>query len=126
MRYADAILEIIRTADSHMSAEQIFLALKQTYPSVVLATVYNNLSSLHQQGLIRKISWEGCPDRYDRTARHDHLVCRRCGDLADLALPDLTDQLVRQVGQPIEGYDLKVAYLCPRCQEEQRPSRPSF
>ena len=44
MRYANAILEIVNTSYAHMTAEQIFLALKQLYPSVVLATVYNNLN----------------------------------------------------------------------------------
>ena len=83
--------------------------------AVVLATVYNNLNSLYQQGKIRKISLEGWPDRYDRNTRHDHLVCRCCGRLSDLYLSDLTAQLEQQVAFPIEGYDLKLQYLCPEC-----------
>ena len=106
MRYGQVILELINSSDSHMTAEQIFLTLKQTYPSVVLATVYNNLNDLHQQGKIRKISVEGYPDRFDKTARHDHLVCRRCGRLSDLYLSDLTAELEKQVGFVIDGYDL--------------------
>ena len=53
MRYGEKILELICTSGTsgvHMTAEQIFLALKKEYPSVVLATVYNNLNSLYQQG----------------------------------------------------------------------------
>ena len=50
MRYGDLILEIIQQNDTHMTAEQIFFKLKNQYPSVVLATVYNNLNSLYQQG----------------------------------------------------------------------------
>ena len=119
MRYGERILEIINTADSHMTAEQVFLTLKQTYPSVALATVYNNLNSLYLQGKIRKISWEGCPDRYDKNTRHDHLVCRRCGKLSDIKLPDITDQLEQRAGFSIDGYDLKVQYLCPQCRAEQ-------
>lgn len=115
MRYEKSILEIIHSADAHMTAEQIFLALKQDYPSVVLATVYNNLNNLYQQGKIRKISVEGRPDRYDRNTRHDHLVCRRCGGLMDIHLSDLTAALEQQVGFSIEGYDLKIQYLCPQC-----------
>lgn len=81
MRYEKSILELVNTSNSHMTAEQVFFALKQNYPSVVLATVYNNLNHLCQQGRIRKISVEGCPDRYDKQIRHDHLVCRRCAAL---------------------------------------------
>ncbi|WP_273524642.1 Fur family transcriptional regulator [Mailhella massiliensis] len=119
MRYEKSILDIVHTANTHMTAEQVFLALKQRFPSVVLATVYNNLNSLLQQGKIRKISVEGRADRYDGNTRHDHLVCLRCGELQDISLADITAELERQTGFPIEGYDLKVRYLCPRCRKEQ-------
>lgn len=118
MRYEKSILDIICSTGSHMTAEQVFFALKQMYPSVVLATVYNNLNSLYRQGKLRKISVEGYPDRYDKNTRHDHLVCRRCGGLSDIHLSDLTAELERQTGFSIDGYDLKVQYLCPRCRAE--------
>lgn len=120
MRYAESVLEMIYKSDAHMTAEQVFLALKQQYPSVVLATVYNNLNSLYQQGKIRKISLEGYPDRYDKLIRHDHLFCRRCGKLSDIYLSDITGELERQIGFSIEGYDLKIQYFCPQCRAEQR------
>lgn len=119
MRYGESILNIINTSAQHMTAEQVFLALKQTYPSVVLATVYNNLNRLYQQGRIRKISVEGYPDRYDKTVRHDHLICRCCGKLSDIFLSDITAQLEQQMGCAIDGYDLKIQYLCPQCRAEQ-------
>ena len=56
----------------------IFLILKKKEPKVVLATVYNNLNMLCDKELIRKISLEGSPDRYDRKRRHDHLVYYNC------------------------------------------------
>ncbi len=114
-RYGRSILEIINTAQEHMTAEQVFFSLKKKFPAVVMATVYNNLNSLYQQGKIRKISVEGYADRYDKNTRHDHLVCRRCGKLTDLSLSDLTAELERQVGFKIEVYDLKIHHLCPEC-----------
>ena len=119
MKYANSILKIINASEEHLTAEQIFLILKQIHPSVVLATVYNNLNNLYQQGQIRKISLEGCPDRYDKNTRHDHLVCRKCGKLSDVYLSDITSELEQQIGLSIEGYDLKVQYLCPQCRSKQ-------
>lgn len=119
MRYESKTLEIISSSHAHMTAEQVFFTLKQEYPGVVLATVYNNLNSLCQQGKIRKISVEGCPDRFDKNTRHDHLVCRRCGRLSDIYLSDFTQELEQQMGFAIEGYDLKIQYLCPQCRAEQ-------
>lgn len=125
MRYADCILKMIQTSTAHMTAEQVFLALKQVYPAIVLATVYNNLNMLCQQGKIRKISVEGQPDRYDKNTRHDHLVCRCCGGLSDIYLSDITEQLEQQTGFSIEGYDLKIQYLCPQCRAKQEAHSPA-
>lgn len=61
-KYGKKILEIVSSSRSHMTAEEIFDALRQTYPTVVLATVYNNLNRLWQDDLIRKVSVEGMPD----------------------------------------------------------------
>lgn len=122
-KYAQKILELIDESNDHLTAEQIFLRLKEQCPKVVLATVYNNLNQLHEQGLIRKVSVEGCPDRYDKTTRHDHLVCRRCGRLSDITLPDLTGMLQEQVPEEILSYDLKISYLCPRCRGREKKSQ---
>lgn len=123
MRYADSILKIITMSTEHLTAEQIFLTLKESYPSVVLATVYNNLNSLYSQGKIRKISVDGCTDRYDKNTRHDHLVCRNCGKLYDINLPDITAEIEKSTGFSIDGYDLKVNFICPQCREKHTSHR---
>lgn len=114
-KYAKAIYEIVETSRSHMTADQIFEALRKRYPAVVLATVYNNLNKLWESGCIRKVAVEGMPDRYDRAERHDHLMCKVCGRLQDLELPDLIGQLQQQVDVPVLAYDLKLLYICEDC-----------
>lgn len=118
-KYAEKICEIIDSSYGHMTAEQIFEVLKQTYPSVVLATVYNNLNNLAEEGMIRRISIEGMTDRYDRTERHDHLVCRKCGKISDITLEDLTAQLQQQIGVELVSYDLRLIYLCEECKRKK-------
>ena len=122
-KYANKICEIVSASREHMTAEQIFQALRQTYPTVVLATVYNNLNKLWAAGLVRKISLQGMPDRYDRVERHDHLVCRGCGRLLDIDLTDLTRQLQEQTDVPILAYDLKLIYLCDDCKQKLQRER---
>lgn len=117
-KYADCILEIINKSYEHMTAEQVFFELKKMYPGVVLATVYNNLNTLHGEGLIRRLSVEGSPERYDRIQRHDHLICRKCGSLSDFNFTDLTKNLESQLGDGVLSYDLKVFYLCPDCRAD--------
>lgn len=119
-QYAKKIWEIVESSYSHMTAEQIFEELRKTYPKVVLATVYNNLNRLWAEDKIRKISVEGMPDRYDRTRRHDHLVCKKCGRLLDVDLGDLTAQLTGKAGVPILSYDLKLLYVCEECRKQSQ------
>jgi len=116
MRYEDSVLETINTSQEHLTAEQIFFRLKERYPGIAMATVYNNLNSLCRQGRIRKITIDGEPEHYDQNrTRHDHLVCAVCGRIEDIDLPDLTQTIEAHTAFPVLGYDLKIRYLCPSC-----------
>ncbi len=116
--YSTLILNIINSSDDHLTAEQIYLKLKETSSKIVLATVYNNLNTLYESKLIRKVIIEGSPDRYDKNIiRHDHLVCKQCGRLSDIVLKDLTVNLEEEIGEAILSYDLKVSYICPSCRQ---------
>ena len=117
-KYKEKILKLIQNSKEHLSAEQIFLQLKTKNEKIVLASVYNNLSKLYQEQLIRKISIEGQPDRYDRVIKHDHLVCSCCGKITDVYLSDLTQKITEQIGMPIYDYDLQIHYLCPDCKNK--------
>ena len=117
-KYEKEIYRIVNSSRDHMTAEQMFSALREVYPTVSLATIYNNLNRLWQEDLLRKVSVEGMPDRYDRIQRHDHLVCKRCGRLLDIDLGDLTAQLEEKAGISILSYDLKLMYLCENCKKK--------
>lgn len=118
-RYARRILECVNASEKHMTAEQLYLELKKTEPKLVQATVYNNLNALCREGLIRRLSIEGSPDRYDKIRKHDHLVCKNCGALSDISFDDITGSLEDQLGEGILSYDLKVFYLCPKCRRKK-------
>lgn len=115
---ARMILDVIQHANTHLTAEQIYLQLKNCDAKIVLATVYNNLNLLYKEGLIKKVSIEGHPDRFDKATKHDHLVCKSCGKLSDIRLDDLTEQLKVQLDVPILDYDLKVHYICQDCKQD--------
>ena len=119
-KYEKAIYDIVHTSHTHLTASQIFEQLKERYPNVVQATVYNNLNKLWEAGLIRKVSVEGMPDWYDTAAKHDHLICRHCRKIQDISFADLTDSLRSQLGDGFLSYDLKVYYLCPACRAQSK------
>lgn len=118
-KYRMQILSCLQQSGGHMTAEQIFLWVKRREPGIVLATVYNNLNRLCQEGVIRRISIPGQPDRYDKTAApHDHLICDRCGQLADVVFPDFLRELETKLHIHLNSYELNIHYICPDCQQK--------
>lgn len=111
---------MVSVSREHLSAGEIYNRLKGVMPRIVQATVYNNLNKLVDTGLIRKISIEGMPDRYDAAYKHDHLVCKHCGKLTDVLFEDISSSLKKQLGQDFLFYNLEVFYVCPDCQAKQR------
>ena len=112
------ILDVINDSDEHLTAEQIFFKLKSQSYKISLPTVYNNLNSLYRSRLIRKISIEGQPDKYDKYTKHDHLICQKCGKISDFNFKDLTNSLNEQLTDSIISYDLKVTYICQDCKQK--------
>lgn len=119
-KYEKAIYDIVTTSHEHLTVTQVYDRLKDRWPNVVPATVYNNLNKLWESGFIRKVSIEGVPDRYDSAQKHDHLVCKQCGKVMDISFEDLTAPLRSQLGEDFLFYDLKVYYLCPECRAAMR------
>ena len=86
-KYAEEILAAVTELQRHPTAEQVFMEMKKEHPSIAIGTVYKHLNALAEEGLLHRITESGSPDRYDRTERHDHLICSRCGKIEDIRLP---------------------------------------
>lgn len=113
------IMETIRETEGHMTAEEIFLASHKKLPSLVMATVYNNLKILVEEGKIRRLQIPGQPDRYDRNmVPHEHLVCQECGRVDDAVSIDFIPDFEKRMGIHITGYNLKLYHICEECGEK--------
>ncbi|MDT4954106.1 MAG: Fur family transcriptional regulator, peroxide stress response regulator [Acidobacteriota bacterium] len=117
----EAILQVIRESENHMTASEIFEAARRLLPSISYATVYNSLKYLKGAGLVHEISFGNGASRYDReTERHDHAVCTSCGKLVDFDLTvtkELVRAAVRKTRFKPESLHLTLRGLCPDCRE---------
>lgn len=115
-RQRKLIYDTIMESPRHMTAQEIYDAVRLRMPGMARATVYRNLGLMERDGEVRRIPRPSEPDRYDRTLTpHEHVCCPRCGALEDLELPWLLQQVEQAVGRPVSGIELSVQALCSRC-----------
>ncbi len=110
------IYDIVSNSCSHPTVEQIYFSAKEVMPSIVMATVYNNINALTEMGVIRRVSVHGEPDRYDNIkVPHEHVKCDCCGIINDVFLDDVFTKLKSLTGLNLTSYELNLHYICDNC-----------
>ena len=115
----EVVLQAIREAKEHLTANEVFDEAKKLLPTISFATVYNSLRFLKDAGHIAEIQFGNGSSRYDRmTSRHDHAICVKCGKLVDMEL-DIPSELVKIASEysqfKLESIELTLRGLCPNC-----------
>lgn len=114
------ILETVQKSKQHMTAAQVYQLARKNCPHLSLGTVYRNLNLLVDIGQLRRIGVPGEADRYDwQLETHQHLFCRRCKKVLNLAMQsDALEALVQSCpGIRAEDYNFIVTGLCPDCKQ---------
>ena len=105
----------------HPTAEDVYLIVKAEHPNISLATVYRNLNSLSEKGLIKKISLPNAKDRFDgETNEHYHVSCTECNKIFDICLAvlsQLDDEVYKKTGVYVTGHELIIKGVCPECKK---------
>ena len=115
----EVVLQVIREAEEHLTANEVFDQAKGLLPTISFATVYNSLRFLKEAGHIAEIQFGNGASRFDRiTSRHDHALCVKCGKLVDMEL-ELPEELVKFASEfsqfKLESIELTLRGLCPDC-----------
>jgi Fur family ferric uptake transcriptional regulator len=77
----DHILEVFLRQEGHVSADELYDAVRRPHPGVGRATVYRALQALVNAGLARKVDFGEGRVRYEASQgrpRHFHFVCNTC------------------------------------------------
>ncbi|MGD9629296.1 MAG: Fur family transcriptional regulator [Pyrinomonadaceae bacterium] len=115
----EVVLQVIRNAHEHLTANEVFTAAKELLPTISFATVYNSLRYLKEAGHIAEITFGNGASRYDRmTTRHDHAICTECGKLVDIEMEvpaDILKKAARQSKFKPETIEFTLRGKCPDC-----------
>jgi Fur family ferric uptake transcriptional regulator len=112
------IVNFLFEASAPVSAQQIAAGLDRT--PLDPASVYRNLETLEEIGVVRHFHAGHGPGRYVLVGagEHEYLACDRCGAIEEIDRSEL-DSLRRQVRERF-GYEVGFTHfpmvgLCPRC-----------
>lgn len=118
-----AVYRTLAESKEHPSAEMIFSQLKETFPTMSLATVYKTVDVLAEIGLVQKLNVGEDSFRYDAWVDdHSHIRCTSCGrvdDLVELDEAPIVDAARIGTDYQITGQQFYFYGICKECQKKQ-------
>jgi len=109
---------LLEAAD-HPSPEMLYERVKRDIPSVSLGTVYRNIKTFLDNGLIGEVSLHHGSLRLEaNNTPHHHLVCRSCRKMFDLPAEQVEGIRLRESlprGFQLERFVVEAHGLCAAC-----------
>jgi len=109
-----AMLRILHER-GHADIDHIYQEIKKEFLSVSLATVYKNVHTMLEAGLIEEIRIPRHKSRYEISKeRHGHFLCQRCGELYDVPQPSQLDLSLPE-GFVADTFLVMAKGVCAKC-----------
>lgn len=123
----DDIAKAFFSAGGHLSAEELYTAVKRVNPRVGYATVYRTLKLLKETGLAAERHFNDGQARYEaeeeETQHHDHIICERCGKIVEFASEEierLQEKIARFLGFAVSRHRMELYGICAECREGRK------
>ena len=125
------VLVLLENEEDHLSAEDVFLLVKEKAPEIGLATVYRTLELLTELKIVDKINFGDGVSRYDLRQEgasrfHHHLICIECGKVAEIQedlLGDVEKIVENRYGFSVKDHWLTFHGICGSCKSAGNDSK---
>ncbi|MHC5935024.1 Fur family transcriptional regulator [Nostoc sp.] len=122
-RSQERIFNLLKTIKKGISAQDIYVELRNTNQSMGLATVYRSLDALKLEGMVQVRNLANGEALYS-LAQQDkhHLTCLQCGvsiPINECPVHDLENQLESSHKFKVFYHTLEFFGLCSQCQINQ-------
>ncbi|MDF2607554.1 MAG: transcriptional repressor [Bacillales bacterium] len=115
-----------KNEQDHLSAEDVYLLVKEKAPEIGLATVYRTLELLTELKVVDKINFGDGVSRYDLRKEgdnhfHHHLVCIQCGSVQEIEedlLDDVETIVEDRFNFKVKDHRLTFHGVCNICQDK--------
>ena len=134
-RQREIVFDILRKANMHLSADEIYIKAKSRNPGIGLTTIYRTLEMLYNLGYVNKYDFGEGRARYELNdtmvetcKHHHHLVCLRCNRVIDYTdfVPQETELITKTISGISRKYGFKVQThiiqfygICKECQKRK-------
>ncbi len=120
------IYRALARSDRHPTPAWVFEQVRKEIPSISRATVYKNIRTFVDAGLLREVEMSSQTMRLDANIDdHHHFICQRCRSIQDVAPAELEPvRLKRGVrrGFRVQRYNVNFLGLCDKCSRSQPAS----
>jgi Fur family ferric uptake transcriptional regulator len=101
-----SVVTILASSTDHPTVDDVLDKARQLDDTVSLATVYRTMGVLETAGVIRKLTFDDAPARYEMTPQsdHDHLIDIDTGELIEIPgyeISKLRDRIAAELGYEI-------------------------
>jgi Fur family ferric uptake transcriptional regulator len=119
------LLELLRDAEGHIDAKELYRRASAKDDSIGQATVYRSLNLFKELGLIdeMRLGKIRCYYEIKQSPEHQHLVCRGCGKVIEFQNPHfqkLIKAVRREHGFKVTKAELYLEGYCPECEEREQ------
>ena len=114
---------ILKNSQEHVTADEIYKKLVKQFPSVSIATVYNNLKLFVNIGFVKELQFGEGLSKFEWLEKdHYHIICSDCGKIEDFYYPQLKE--VESFAKDLTKFNIKKHHLlfyglCKNCNEQQ-------
>lgn len=116
------IYQAVMSAKDHPTPEAIYEKVRRQIPSISLGTVYKNIHTFLEAGLLREVSLHHGSLRVDANLEmHHHLICRVCRTIVDLDQHDVEPARIRKripAGFHVERQSIEIIGICETCAKQ--------
>ena len=123
------LLEVLRDADGHIDAKELYGRASMRDESISPATIYRSLNLFKQLGLVaeRRLGKVRCCYEIKHSPKHQHLVCYGCGRVVEFdnhLVEKLIEAVRREHGFHLTKAELYLEGYCPECEEKEKTGLP--
>jgi len=122
-RHRNAILELLEESEAPLTAEQLFISLRDKTASIDLSTVYRTLDTFASKNLVIKSNRVDDGKALYELNHHEHkhhLLCVGCHKLIsmeDCPMGELQQVLKKKMDFDVTGHKLEIYGYCRDCKK---------